>query len=120
MDDTTARNIQKIAEFMGWQRCEANEWFHKIFNNQIQTSAHLKSITLGYNTDWNSLMGACRQWDDLDEFEDGSDDRMQYEFLCDKLDHLIACYDIEPAFNQLVLCIDWYNKFLKAVPEKPV
>jgi len=85
-----------IAEFMGNEKVNKNTSDDVYFH-------HYK-----YHSSWDWLVPACRKWGILSETENiGCKD---YEDLSDALDAEISTYLIEPTFNQLVLCIKWYNQ----------
>lgn len=57
-----------------------------------------------YDKDWNWLMAACKKFDKLNLLD------KEYELLCDEIDNAVSCYEIKPAFKNLVKAIRWYNK----------
>lgn len=57
-----------------------------------------------YDKDWNWLMKACKKFDKLNLLD------KDYETLCDEIDNAVSCYEIKPAFKNLVKGIRWYNK----------
>lgn len=61
------------------------------------------SNDLLYDIDWNWLMSACKKFDKLNLLD------KEYESLCDEIDNAVSCYEIKPAFNNLVKGIKWYN-----------
>ena len=65
---------------------------------------------LEYHSSWDWLIPACKKWDTL-EVED--ENLVEYTKLCDQLDNTVSFYEIEPLFQQLVKCIEQYNKWKK-------
>jgi hypothetical protein len=124
----TKQQIEKgnilIAMFLGWSYGHpdkketrwADQWFE--MEDGVHTYRH---EVLLFDVDWNWLITACKRWDDLrmksipiaknytlKEVE------AMYVDLCEGLDNAVSCYEILPAFEQLVACIKWYNKISKA------
>ena len=56
-----------------------------------------------YDKDWNWLMKACKKFDRLNLLD------KEYELLCDEIDNAVSCYELKPAFKNLVKAIRWYN-----------
>ena len=57
-----------------------------------------------YHSSWNWLMPACKKFDNLNLMD------VEYERLCDEIDNAVSCYEIKPAFKNLVSAIKWYNQ----------
>ena len=73
-------------------------------NNLLRKKNIPPSSELTFNTDWNKLIDVCRKFDDLNL------DVTEYVKFCDEIDHLVACYEIEPVFEEIVKAIIWYNE----------
>ena len=74
---------------------------------------YIHASEMEYHSSWDWLMPACYKWDNLfKEIILEYPKAMEYEELCDALDTLVSCYEITPAFNQLVENIKWYNQYI--------
>lgn len=62
-----------------------------------------------FQTSWDWLMPVCLKWDSLSLNQFNEQTRPKYLQLCDDLDHFVSCYEIEPAYRQLVKNIRWYT-----------
>lgn len=89
---TSPEKVDNIYDFNGYP------------NHKLGTS---NSIEGNFSTSWDWLMPACKKWDDL-KFIKGKQ-REQSE-LCDLLDHYVSCYEILPAYQQLVKNIRWHQQ----------
>jgi hypothetical protein len=56
-----------------------------------------------YHSSWDWLMPSCKKFDSLNLLD------VEYERLCDDIDNAVACYEIKPAWRNLVKAIQWYN-----------
>lgn len=75
--------------------------------------SHFSLDQLDYDTNWNSLIKACKNWDDLLFIEGKEEEQVK---LCNKLDNAVTIYEIEAAFKQLVENIKWYNANVPSMP----
>lgn len=101
---------QLVAEFLGLELCDCGKGnlHYKTgpMNWQVADIGQLK-----YDSSWDALIPACKKWDDLPLSEFSETDKLEYGKLCDDLDHFVSCYEIIPAYNQLVKNIKWYNEW---------
>jgi hypothetical protein len=104
-----------IAAWLGWIRREPGEYNLPNWWEPDMNDLRLKCKFRGYpnqikfHSSWDWLMPALKKWDDLplDDFD--LDSMQEYMNLCDKLDHLVSCYEIIPAYTHFVKCIKWYS-----------
>lgn len=59
-----------------------------------------------YNSSWDWLMPAAKKFDELINPLENID----YEELSDEMDLIVTRYEILPAFEHLIKCIQWYNQ----------
>jgi hypothetical protein len=113
-----------IAKFLGWT-------FHKKTNfwnlngytcdcftvgKEFLFNPGIRVNKLDFHSSWDSLMFACKKWDELDVNIYKRPNLKQlkinneYIELCERLDHFVTLYEILPVWEQLVENIEWYNK----------
>lgn len=68
--------------------------------------SHCDINQLDYDTNWNSLISACKVWDDLLYIEGKEREQMR---LSDDLDNAVTIYEIDAAYRKLLKNINWYN-----------
>jgi len=105
-----------LAEFMGFEKVllrknrpdECIVWKHPDMMGVFGEHG----MSFMYHT-WNGLMPICKEFDNLFNGRD----RVPFEYveLCIQLDNTVTLYDESKTYDQLVLCIEWYNS-LSRVP----
>jgi len=101
MEENIIAGNRLIAEFMGGKLK-----YYNISNEPYYLMPDKKQWMferLVYNYDWNWLMAACRKFDKLNLMD------KDYEALCDEIDNAVSCYEIKPAWKNLVKAITWHN-----------
>jgi hypothetical protein len=96
-----------IAEFMGVEKSSGGNW------KLIPGHGPYLTAELMYDKSWDWLMPACKKWDELNYSNWSEKQIREYMKYCDDLDNTVSCYDIRPAYSQLVICIKWYNSIQK-------
>ena len=75
----------------------------------------ISNLRYNFSMDW--LYPACKKWDELNIIvvrkRQVKSIQLDYIDLSNELDHLVACYEIEPVFQHLVKCVEWYNLNVK-------
>lgn len=74
-----------------------------IRNEALRKSWERVAWNAKYHTSWDWLMPACKKFDSLNLLD------KEYESLCDEIDNAVSCYEIMPAFKNLVKAITWYS-----------
>lgn len=100
---STSQKNEIIRIWMGDPLCDCKQKKEK----HLRSGLDFKDLK--YHSSWDWLMPACKKWDDLDVFKYGESTMFRYSEMCDELDHLVSCYEIIPAFECLVKCIQWHN-----------
>lgn len=115
---TNTEKNRLIEAFMGWELkfvmdYDINQWcFVNKHTNKIISKMYNNS-ELPYCTDWNLLMEALYQFDNLNNlaFSELSTSQ-RYTELCDQIDSAVTLYSIDDAVSALCEGIEWYNSTL--------
>jgi hypothetical protein len=102
-----------IARWMGWERYSHNSFkcpnLYPIENNASSGWTTFNTDQLEFASRWDWIMPVCAKWDSINFSEFNEADKNRYMQLCDDLDEIVARYEIQPVFDQLVKNINWYT-----------
>lgn len=119
---TNTEKNRLIEAFMGWKLkfitdYDINQWCFVNKHTGKTISEMYNDSELPYCTDWNWLMEALYQFDNLYEFWDDKDEffierHSDYSRICDQIDYAVTLYNINDAVSALCEGIKWYNSTL--------
>jgi hypothetical protein len=111
----TKSDDEYIAEFFGVPKLYEGDEVRWDIQGSNKLIFCVKTHELRYRTSWDRLMPVCQKWHNLAPSQFNTDEHKKYMKLCDELDHFVSCYEIEPAYRQLVINVKWYSQKVNPV-----